>query len=140
MFANVLLILFMLFVTGCAALAAILRLSRCPCLTILDVQKVLRPVQSNRMQRLLDSRVEDAVRPVLSRRKFEDSQLMSLYEFREQLLRMSHNAFILLTWANTELWRETQYMLGMEDRERYMELSHKLHSAASEFRYYSLAA
>jgi hypothetical protein len=139
MLFNALLITFILLITGCATFAALLRLSRCPYLTILDVQKVLRPVQSSRMQQLLDSRVESVVRPLFSRRKFEESQLMSLYEIREQLLRMSHNAFILLTWANTELWRETKYMPGMEDRELYMDLSHKLHSSAIEFRCYALS-
>src|SRR5882724_8901792 len=138
MLFDALLITFMLFVTGSAAFVALLRLSRCPYLTILDVQKVLRPVQSGRMQQLLDSRVEDVVRPLFSRRRFEESQLMSLYEMREHLLRMSHNAFILLTWANTELWRETKYMPGMEDRELYIDLSRKLHNAAIEFRCYAL--
>jgi hypothetical protein len=129
---------FLLFIAGCSLAAALHHLARCRYLTILDVQKVLRPVQSTRVVNLLDSRVEDIVRPVFSRRKFEDSQLMTLYEIREHLLRMAHNSFVLLVWANTELWRETKYKPGMEDREIYIDLSRKLHAAALEFRIYAI--
>jgi len=138
MLSNALLIAFILFIAGCAVFAALLHLSRCPRLTILDVQNVLRPAQSRRVLQLLDSRAEDIVRPLFTSRKFEASQLMSLYEIREHLLRMSHNAFVLLVWANTELWRETKYKPGMEDREVYIALSRKLHVAAVEFRLYAL--
>jgi hypothetical protein len=138
MLSNTLLIIFMLFIAGCALFAALLHLSRYPHLTILDVQKVLRPAQSQRLLQLLDSRAEDIVRPLFTSRNFEASQLMSLFEIREHLLRMSHNAFVLLVWANTELWRETKYMPGMEEREVYIALSRKLHMAAVEFRLYAL--
>jgi hypothetical protein len=63
---------------------------------------------------------------------------MTLYELREHLLRMAHNSFVLLVWANTELWRETKYKPGMEDREIYIDLSRKLHAAALEFRIYAI--
>jgi hypothetical protein len=129
---------FLLFIGGCSLAAALHHLARCRYLTILDVQKVLRPVASTRIVNLLDSRVEDIVRPVFSRRKFEDSQLMTLYEVREHLLRMAHNSYVLLVWANTELWRETKYKPGMEDREIYIDLSRKLHAAALEFRIYAI--
>jgi hypothetical protein len=128
----------MLFITGCAVFAALLHLLRCPTLTILDVQKVLRPAQSRRVLQLLDSRAEDIVRPLFTNRNFEVSQLSSLYEIREHLLRMSHNAFVLLVWANTELWRETKYKPGMDDHEVYIALSRRLHAAAVEFRLYAL--
>jgi hypothetical protein len=129
---------FLLFIGVCSLAAALHHLARCRHLTILDVQKVLRPVASTRIVSLLDSRIEDIVRPAFSRRKFEDSQLMTLYEVREHLLRMAHNSFVLLVWANTELWRETKYKPGMEDRETYIDLSRKLHTAALEFRIYAL--
>jgi hypothetical protein len=138
MLSNTFLIIFILLIAGCAVFAAIVHLSRCPHLTILDVQKVLRPAQSRRVLQLLDSRVEDIVRPVFTSRTFEASQLMSLYEIREHLLRMSHNAFVLLVWANTELWRETKYRPGMDERDVYIALSRKLHVAAVEFRLYAL--
>src|SRR6185437_4779543 len=99
MLNDVFILTFLLFIAGCSLAAALHHLSRCRYLTILDVQKVLRPAQSDRVLNLLDSRVEDIVRPIFTRRKFEDSQLMTLYEIREHLLRMAHNAFVLLVWA-----------------------------------------
>jgi hypothetical protein len=138
MLTDLFVLTFLLFMAGCSLAAALHHLARCRYLTILDVQKVLRPAQSTRVVNLLDSRVEDIVRPVFSRRKFEDSQLMTLYELREHLLRMAHNSSVLLVWANTELWRETKYKPGMEDREIYIDLSRKLHAAALEFRIYAI--
>lgn len=138
MLGDILIIAFLLFISISSSLLALYRLSQCRHLTILDVQNVLRPVHSTRVQQLLDPRVHDTLRSVVSRRHFEDSQLMSLYEIREYLLRMSHNSYVFLVWANTELWREMKYKPGMEDAENYIELGRKLHAAAVEFRLYAL--
>jgi len=51
---------------------------------------------------------------------------------------MSHNAFVFITWANTELWRETKFKPDMEDREVYIDLSRRVYDAAVEFRVYAL--
>ena len=140
MLTNILLISFLLFVSGCSIFAALQHLSRRPYLTILDVQKLLRQVTSADVVQLLDSRFEDATCLVLSRDRFQEAQRLRLHEFREYLSRMSHNASVLLTWANTEIWRETKFMPGMPDRERYIDLSRRLISAAIEFRLYALFA
>src|SRR4029077_6378653 len=85
-----------------------------------------------------DTQVDDVVRSVFTPREFEQTQFRTLCEIREHLLRMSLNALILIVWANTELWRETKYLPGMEERELYIELSRKLYSAALQFRCFSL--
>jgi hypothetical protein len=138
MLSDILIIAFLLVILASSSLLALQRLSQCRHLTILDVQKVLRPVHSTSVQQLLDPRIHDTLRSVFSRRHFEDSQLMSLYEIREYLLRMSHNSYVFLVWANTELWRETKFKPGMDDRETYIDLSRKLHAAALEFRIYAI--
>jgi hypothetical protein len=138
MLSDILIIAFLLVILASSSLLALQRLSQCRHLTILDVQKVLRPVHSTSVQQLLDPRIHDTLRSVFSRRHFEDSQLMSLFEIREYLLRMSHNSYVFLVWANTELWREMEHKPGMEDAERYIELGRKLHAAAVEFRCYAL--
>ncbi|SRR6266481_993547 len=118
--------------------AALGILARCKYLTILDVQKVIRPVQQQRIIHLLDSQVEEVVRSLFTRPKFRDSQLTRLYEIREYLLRMSHNAMVFIVWANTEVWREMKFKTDMDDREVYIELGRKVHAAAIEFRIYAL--
>src|SRR5882672_4704593 len=138
MFYDIIVLAFLLLILICSVCGALHRLARCQHLTILDVQKVLRPVQRQRVVQLFDSRVEEVVRKLFSRRKFQDTQLMSLYETREYLLRMSHNAFVFITWANTELWRETKFKPDMEDREVYIDLSRRVYDAAVEFRVYAL--
>lgn len=138
MLSNVLLITTIILISSSSVFIAILRLSRCHQLTILDVQKVLRPAHQQRVLQLLDSRVEEVVRSFFSRKKLEESQVLCLYEIREHLLRMSHNALILLTWANTELWRETKFKPDMQDREIFINLSREMHAAALEFRLYAL--
>jgi hypothetical protein len=138
MLGDVLILTFLSLTLILSLVTALSLLARCRRLTILDVPKVLRPVRQNRVIQLLHSNVEDTVRSVFSSESFQDSQLMSLYEIREYLLRMSHNAFVLIVWANTEIWRETKYKTDMEDRELYIELGRKLHGAAIEFRLYAL--
>jgi hypothetical protein len=138
MFYDIIVLALLLLILTCSVLGALHRLARCQYLTILDVQKVLRPVQRQRVVQLFDSRVEEVVRSLFSRRKFQDSQLMNLYETREYLLRMSHNALVFITWANTELWRETKLKPDMEDRELYIDLGRRLYDAAVEFRFYAL--
>jgi hypothetical protein len=138
MLSDIVVIAFLFVILASSFLVALQRLAQCRHLTILDVQKVLRPVHSARALQLLDPRIHDTLRSVFSRRHFEDSQLMSLYEIREYLLRMSHNSYVFLVWANTELWREMKHKPGMEGAEHYIELGRQLHAAAVEFRCYAL--
>jgi hypothetical protein len=138
MLFNELLIVLLVFLFAISIYGALAHLSSCPHLTILDVPKILRPVQQQRLTRLLDSPAEQVVRKLFSRQKFRETQLLQLYETREYLLRMSHNAFVFIIWANTELWRETKLRPGMEDRELFIQLSRNLHAAAVTFRLYAL--
>jgi hypothetical protein len=138
MLGDILVLTFLSLILICSFLAALILLARREHLTILDVQKVLRPVQQGRFVQLFDSRVEDVVRSVFTPQGFQNSQLLTLYELREYLLRMSHNALVLMVWANTEIWRETKFKTDMEDRELYIDLGRKLYAAAIEFRIYTL--
>ena len=138
MLSDIFVIAFLLAILASSSLLALYRLSQCRYLTILDVQKVLRPAHSARVQQLLDPRIHDTLRSVFSRRHFADSQLSSLYELREYLSRMAHNSRVFLVWANTELWREIKYKPGMENADHFIELGRKLHTAAIEFRIYAL--
>lgn len=138
MLVNSLLIVVLLLVFALPLYTALSYLSHRPQLTIVDVPKILRPVESKRLLQLFDSHIETITRNVFSRRKFRETQLVHLYETREYLLRMSHNAFVFIAWANTELWRETKLIPGMEDGAKFIELSRDLYSAALTFRLYAI--
>lgn len=138
MLANALLISILLFLFTFSLYTALAYIAHRPQLTILDVQKILRPVEQKRVLQLFDFRVENIAQNLFSRRNFRETQLVHLYETREYLLRMSHNAFVLIVWANTELWRETKFMPGMEDGAKFIELSRDVYCAALNFRVYAL--
>lgn len=134
MLGDVLILVLLLITFLLSCLLAFWRLLQRRRLTILDVIKVLRPVDARRVDQLLDCRVDGGLRAVFSRRQFAEEQLSALYEIREHLLRMSHNAFVLIVWANTELWREVKERPGMENSEEYIYLGNRLYGAAVEFR------
>jgi hypothetical protein len=140
MLFNSLLIVFALVASIASIYAVVAQLWRRPRLTILDVQKLLRPVEANRLMQLLDPRVDQLARASLSRRQFRAGQFVYLHEAREYLVRLSHNAYVLTTWANTELLRETELHPDMENRETYIELSHKLHVASIQVSIYTTIA
>lgn len=137
MLANAVLIGFLALILGSAFYAAFEHLSRCPYLTILDIANIVRQVSVEDVLKLLDSRSEDQTRVIFSKKGFHQEQRLRLYRMREYLVRMSHNARVFIMWADTEIWRETKLRPGMPDRERYIELSRKMHTAATEFRIYA---
>jgi hypothetical protein len=63
-------------------------------------------------------------------------QRRSLHFIREHLLRLSHNAHILLEWSNAELKRE---IVGQseQDSECYRDCARQLHVAAIELKLYA---
>src|SRR5262245_35169084 len=112
------------------------RLSRFPCRTIRDVPAFLQPVDSANVFQLLNPQTEDYLHSTMTGLALRLEQRRSLHFLREHLLRMSHNARILLEWSNAELKRE---IIGHdEDGECYRDCARKLHAAAVEFRLYAV--
>ena len=112
------------------------RLSRFPCRTIRDVPGFLQPVDSTNVFQMLNPQTEDYLRSAMTGLALRLEQRRSLHFFREHLLRMSHNAHILLEWSNAELKRE---IIGQkaEDSECYRDCARRLHAAAIEFKLYA---
>src|ERR1700747_2888674 len=82
------------------------RLSRFPCRTIRDVPAFLQPVDSASMMQLLNPETQEYLHSAMTSLALRLEQRRSLHFLREHLMRMSHNAHILLEWSNAELKRE----------------------------------
>jgi hypothetical protein len=113
------------------------RLSRFPCRTIRDVPAFLQPVDSASMMQLLNPETQEYLHSAMTSLALRLEQRRSLHFLREHLMRMSHNAHILLEWSNAELKRE---IVGQSEdyNECYRDCARKLHAAALEFRLYAL--
>jgi hypothetical protein len=130
---------FILLMIASSVYAMVEFLSRCPQMTIWDVRKILRQVDAGMLlDLLLESHIDDLNSLGLSRRSRLELKRKSLYEAREYLLRMSHNAFVLAIWAQAEYWQETHTMPPLRDRAEFIELSRRMHAAAIQFRIYAL--
>jgi hypothetical protein len=112
------------------------RLSRFPCRTIRDVPAFLQPVDSAGMMQLLNPQTEEFLHSVMTGLALRLEQRRSLHFMREHLLRLSHNAHILLEWSSAELKRE---IVGQseEDSECYRDCARQLHAAAIELKLYA---
>ncbi len=112
------------------------RLSSFPCRTIRDVPAFLQPVDSAGMMQLLNPQTEEYLHSAMTGVALRLEQRRSLHFIREHLLRLSHNAHILLEWSNAELKRE---IVGQseEDSECYRDCARQLHSAAVQFKLYA---
>ena|ERR1700704_3134762 len=115
------------------------RLSRFPCRTIRDVPAFLQPVDSVSMLQLLNPETEQYLSKAMTGLALRLEQRRSLHFLREHLIRLSHNAHILLEWSNAELKRE---IVGQSDEysECYRDCARQLHLAAIEFRLYAALA
>ena len=113
------------------------RLSSFPCRTIRDVPAFLQPVDSAGMMQLLNPQTEEFLHSAMTGVAWRLEQRKSLHFMREHLLRMSHNAHILLEWSNAELKRQ---IVGQneEDGECYRDCARHLHVAAIEFRLFAI--
>lgn len=112
------------------------RLSSFPCRTIRDVPAFLQPVDPAGMMQLLNPQTEEYLHSAMTGVALRLEQRRSLHFIREHLLRLSHNAHILLEWSNAELKRE---IVGKseEDSECYRDCARQLHSAAVQFKLYA---
>jgi hypothetical protein len=105
--------------------------------TIADVTPFLRPAEHDELESLLDPAQETNFRIRMSPQEFNEWQRRRIHLLREYLLRMSHNALVLIEWGNmesAETGNNTETF-----RERRL-LAQELVQAATEFRLYSVLA
>jgi hypothetical protein len=129
-------------VVGCvlivAAYTALQFLGKFPRRTIDDVTPFLRPAEAQEFESLLDPAQEINFRLRLSPQEFASWQRRRFHLMREYLLRMSHNALVLIEWGNMEAFSAAQN--GPEQASEKQLLAQELVQAATEFRLYSLLA
>jgi hypothetical protein len=112
-------------------------LGKFPRRTIEDVTPYLRPAEFEELESLLDPAHEVNFRLRLSPSEFRGWQRKRIHLLREYLLRMSHNALVLIEWGNMEFMAEKNCVLTPEEKQA---LAQELVQAATEFRLYSLLA
>ncbi len=105
--------------------------------TVDDVTPYLRPAESSELEALLDPAQEANFRMRMSPQEFAGWQRRRIHLLREYLLRMSHNALVLIEWGNMESLTETR---DPEQSRKKQELARELVQAATEFRLYSMLA
>jgi hypothetical protein len=134
------LLLGMIVLSVCSLGLFVMRLSRFPERTIRDVRRFLRPVDSNILMELLDTRNEAFFSSRLTDRALRWEQVRNLHYAKEYMARMAHNAAILAEWANSELTLQLVGRPGEGAEEDYLRSARKLQIAASEFRLYALVS
>lgn len=120
-----------------AAYTALQLLGKFPRRTLDDVTPYLRPAESEEIRDLLDPAQEVNFRLRLSPEEFRRWQRKRIHLMREYLLRMSHNAMILIEWGNMECFEGGSGPRVTPERHA---LAQELVQAATEFRLYSLLA
>ena len=85
-----------------AVYTAMQLLGKFPRRTLDDVTPYLRPAELEEIQELLDPAQEVNFRLRLSPEEFRRWQRKRIHLMREYLLRMSHNALVLIEWGNLE--------------------------------------
>jgi len=105
--------------------------------TIEDVTPFLRPAEHDELESLLDPAQETNFRLRMSPQEFADWQRRRIHLLREYLLRMSHNALVLIEWGNMET--TTTGNDAETVRQKHL-LAQELVQAATEFRLYSFIA
>jgi hypothetical protein len=133
-----LIIIFLVSITLLVAIyTAIQFRGKFPKRTLEDVTPFLRPAESQEIEALMDPGQETTFRLRMSPNEFAGWQRKRIHLMREYLLRMSHNALVLIEWGNMEALKEER------DSERCREkqlLAQELVQAATEFRLYSMLA
>ena len=113
-------------------------LGKFPKRTVDDVTPFLRPAEPQEIESLLDPGQETTFRLRMAPQEFADWQRKRIHLMREYLLRMSHNALVLIEWGNMETLKD-QERESTPCRERQL-LAQELVQAATEFRLYSMLA
>jgi hypothetical protein len=105
--------------------------------TIEDVTPFLRPAEHGELESLLDPAQETNFRIRMSPQEFADWQRRRIHLMREYLLRMSHNALVLIEWGNMETAETGNDAEALRQRQL---MASELVQAATEFRLYSMLA
>jgi len=105
--------------------------------TIEDVTPFLRPAEQDELESLLDPAQETNFRMRMSPQEFADWQRRRIHLLREYLLRMSHNALVLIEWGNMENAEIGNDAEALCQRQL---MARELVQAATEFRLYSMLA
>ena len=105
--------------------------------TIDDVTPFLRPAEGHEFESLLDPAHETNFRLRLSPDEFASWQRKRFHLMHEYLLRMSHNALILIEWGNMEAFE--QQSSSQQSTQKQL-LAQEMVQAATEFRLYSMLA
>jgi hypothetical protein len=121
-----------------AGYTAIHFVGRYPKRTVDDVAPFLRPAEAHELESLLDPGQETNCRLRLSPAEFAGWQRKRIHLMREYLLRMSHNALVLIEWGNMEAFAEEGKNSELSKQKQL--LAQELVQAATEFRLYSLLA
>jgi hypothetical protein len=112
-------------------------LGKFPARTIDDVKPYLRPIELQELEEILDPANEANYQFKLSPTEFRHLQRKRIHLMREYLLRMSHNALVLIEWGNLE-WMGPGQRADLDQGRRM--LAQEMVQAATEFRLYSLLA
>jgi hypothetical protein len=112
-------------------------LGRFPKRTSDDVAPFLRPAEPQELESLLDPGQETTFRLRMSQQEFTAWQRKRIHLMREYLLRMSHNALVLIEWGNMEAGDGDCEQLRCSQKQL---LARELVQAATEFRLYSMLA
>jgi hypothetical protein len=118
-----------------AIYTAIQLLGKYPKRTIDDVTPFLRPAEPQELEALLDPAQETNFRLRMPPQEFSHWQRKRIHLMREYLLRMSHNALVLIEWGNIEAMKNEHESASI----RHL-LAQELVQAATEFRLYSFLA
>jgi hypothetical protein len=105
--------------------------------TIEDVTPFLRPAEHDELESLLDPAQETNFRLRMAPQEFADWQRRRIHLLREYLLRMSHNALVLIEWGNMETAQTGNDAEAFRQRQL---MAKELVQAATEFRLYSMLA
>ncbi|MBZ5506848.1 MAG: hypothetical protein LAO78_15440 [Acidobacteriia bacterium] len=106
--------------------------------TVDDVTPFLRPSEFHEIEALMDPGQETTFRLRMPPSEFAAWQRKRIHLMREYLLRMSHNALVLIEWGNMEALKEEERGPAL-GREKQL-LAQELVQAATEFRLYSMLA
>src|SRR6267154_1483376 len=102
-----------------------------------DVTPFLRPSEQDELESMLDPAQESNFRMRMPPQEFAEWQRKRIHLMREYLLRMSHNALVLIEWGNMECFEGGSGPRVSPERQA---LAQELIQAATEFRLYSLLA
>jgi hypothetical protein len=105
--------------------------------SIEDVTPFLRPAEHDELESLLDPAQEANFRMRMSPQEFAGWQRKRIHLMREYLLRMSHNALVLIEWGNMEALEQGNNAERCGEKQL---LAQELVQAATEFRLYSVLA